>query len=106
MTAQSPIPCPCCGQPATVPAWQAALERLTPTQCRVARVVAVRRGLSARELAAIVYEHDPDGGPETAERVIAQMVSRANKRIADFGFRIAPPKGARGYIIHRMEAAQ
>lgn len=80
--------CPCCGSIIVVPAWQQALETLTPTERRVIDVVTQAPGLREPELAERVYANRWDGGPLAAGQIVRAMIHRANKKLVPYGFRV------------------
>jgi hypothetical protein len=57
---------------------------------RIIDLIADRpHGISRSELLSLVYEHDPNGGPQTAN-TISTLIARANKEIASQGYQITP----------------
>lgn len=95
--------CPCCGSTTIVPAWEYALDKLTPTERRAARLVAAMPGLTRRALAHELYSQNLDGGPDDAEKCISVIVSRANRKLVPLGFAVRA-MGWDGYRVVKVAA--
>jgi hypothetical protein len=95
MTLPRATPCPHCGAP-IIPAGL----RLPPTKARIFEAVRHRPGIAAEDLRAIVWAHDPNGGPECRHTIYAH-IAQLNKLLAAYGIAVRAPKGAgAGYRIH------
>ena len=94
MNAQ-PIICEACGQPVLV---RSELPPLTPIQQAIFDIVRKHPGVSAEQLRGLVWQHDPNGGPECRHTIFVH-VSLLNKRLAPLGVTIRSQGG--GYQIIR-----
>ena len=72
--------CKCCGHP--LPS-DAVEQGLSPLEIRIYRAVkrAGQAGITVPDLTEIVYNDDPNGGPESTN-TIAVMKIRLNKKLA------------------------
>lgn len=94
--------CPHCGAPMPDVPLEAMLSACTPGQRRILDLVARRPGLSGNEVADVVYQDDPDGGPLYARGTIAVQVKNLNKRILPLGWRVEGRAGFHGYRLERL----
>jgi hypothetical protein len=91
--------CPCCGQPILPEGL-----RLPPIKARILDAVQRHPGISAERLRGIVWQADPNGGPED-RKVLHVHVSQLNSRLAPFGVMVRAPKGAgAGYRVRLLDA--
>lgn len=95
--------CPCCGQAVETDPLEAARAALSPMQRKVLEAVIRCPGISAVEIADLVYADHPDGGPLTAEIAVRTFAFYANRRLKAFGFRMrAKGSGTNGYRLERL----
>ena len=93
MAPAAPI-CARCGQP-VIPAGLA----LPPTKRRILDAVQQSPGINAEQLRDLVWQDDPNGGPECRHALYAH-VNQLNRRLAPFGVAVrASPGGSAGYRI-------
>jgi hypothetical protein len=96
--------CPACGQ--FMPLSDDVGVHLTPQQRQIYNVVrrAGRNGLSAADVADLIYAERTDGGPLCAERVIWVQVMLMNKKLRAVGRVIRAPKGRSsiGYVLREV----
>jgi hypothetical protein len=91
--------CPCCGQ-ARPEALDAAVLDLSPRMAAIVRTVARKPGISAQDLASVIYADDPDGGPLTAEKTVATIICNNRGVLARHGLRLFAGRGSRsGYRL-------
>lgn len=93
--------CPCCGQPmhagrAPIEALEAA--PLTTAERRLVQALAriYPRSATKAHLIDVLYDDDPNGGPETASLVVAVHLSRLRKKLPSYGWAIPSNKAGRG----------
>jgi hypothetical protein len=97
MRDQHPKACPQCGQ-VLVPDGL----RLPPIKQRILEAVQRRPGISAEVLRAVVWAHDPNGGPESFGAIHVH-IHQLNKLLARHGLVVRAPFGAgAGYRIHQV----
>ena len=93
--------CKACGHP--LPDDFVPGLRLVGMQKRILEIVSKRTpaGVSARELVDLVYQDDPNGGPEAADVSVKTTICRLNKTLKEHGLRITGKRGSRslGYIL-------
>lgn len=95
----SPQTCDKCGQ--IIPP-KPTLFANQPTRQRVYEIIARRTdGISCKELMDIVYDWDPNGGPENS-KVIAVHIWLINKTLRALGLRIGSTRG-RGAVYRLVK---
>ena len=95
--------CPCCGQPVRSDMMADLCASVTPTMARILRAIARRPGITAAELADVVYGDRPDGGPDDATNVITSVICQQRQRVVAAGWRILSQGGSRsGYRLERV----
>ena len=92
MNRQQPI-CESCGQPVLM---RSELPPLTPIQQRILDAVKRCPGISAEQLRCLVWQDDPNGGPECRHTIFVH-VSHLNNRLAPLGIVVRSEGG--GYQI-------
>jgi hypothetical protein len=96
--------CPTCGKEITGPVPIGIVAETFPeTMKRIIFALAGGRRLSRAALADMIYDDDPQGGPLTAESVVATTISIHRKTLAEYGWQITSEFGRKGY---RLQAAQ
>jgi hypothetical protein len=83
--------CPCCGhEVAEVPAKALQYLELPTMQQRLVSLLAgaYPRAIDRSALVGLMWEGDPNGGPDSALRTMDVHQFRANKKLAAFGWRI------------------
>lgn len=85
----SAMTCPCCGQPITAavrdPKIVIDVLPVGPAQRRILTLLADRFGryIGNADLENALYADAPDGGPDTASRVVDVHISRLRRLLAD-----------------------
>lgn len=94
--------CPTCGSPIESVPVSALLEAsaLDPHERLLVEELAriYPRGTTISHLVHSLYGADPNGGPDTAHQAISVYMSRARRKLADFGWTIT--KGRTGPGSH------
>jgi hypothetical protein len=91
--------CPCCGQPVLPEGLS-----LPPIKRRILDAVQRHPGITAEHLREIVWQADPNGGPED-RKVLHVHIHQLNQRLAPYGVMVRAPKGAgAGYRVRLLDA--
>lgn len=88
--------CPCCGGEMEGGSPEVVLDAgLTPLEMAIMTplVKAYPRGMTARQLADIVYAEDPNGGPLQADRCIAVHMFYIRAKIKPLGWHVGGVRG-------------
>lgn len=102
--------CPCCGQ--AIHAGRAPIEALEAAPLTVAERRLVQalvriypRSTTKTHLVDVLYDDDPNGGPETANLVVAVHLSRLRKKLPSYGWTIPSNRAGRGNLArhYRLE---
>jgi DNA-binding response OmpR family regulator len=100
--------CPCCGQALNN---RASLESLASAplaklEHRIidAMVRAYPRSVTRAGLVDVLYFDDPDGGPDSAENIVAVMMVRLRKKLPPYGWTIPNCRSGSGnYGRYKLE---
>lgn len=76
--------CPSCG----LPTEEYVGPPLTAIKFRIFQFISSRPGVSAEELADLVYSGYPKGGPESGRKTIHAHINQINRTLASIGSRV------------------
>lgn len=99
------IQCPCCNQEVAAPTLELVIDhyKLTPTQAAILRAVWRGRGfpVTTERIFDVMYEDDPDGGPEPQRMYSAfkTALSRLRDRLEGSGVNIETVGYRQGYRL-------
>lgn len=91
--------CPCCGSEIDSVPVEALTEVMGSMQQKMILEELVRqypRYVSMTRLIQLLWGHDPEGGPITANNVVSAQTSRLRRVIAEYGWGISDAKSGRG----------
>lgn len=104
--------CPTCHQPVTerIPVLSLSDAPLPKAERKIVEILgrAYPRSLDKRVLIDLLYEDDPDGGPDDPSNVLTTLVCRLRSKLPSYGWTI--PKNTKAgtgiYGRYRLEPVQ
>jgi len=76
---------------------------LSPTQYRVFKIISKAGSIDADALVARMYAHDPEGGPDSAFRVLHGTIHELRLRLRHLGIQVPGKNRSRGgYGAYRV----
>lgn len=91
------MPCPCCGfsERNLKSVIAVARGKLTAYEVKVFDMLSRSFGewFDSEAVVSKVYEDDPNGGPDAADRVVTSLVWRMNTKLEQFGLHVQSRQG-------------